>query len=183
MTKPNYNDKYEMYYLRIALIATTVFLSAQGALNKNLIKTLTGPLVSQLVYVVFIAISLYVAYDREFYLPFLGDSVFPNGLLVPNVTPIHADTAVEVKVPPSTKVIYWAAEPCNEKSSNLMAWDAYGEYTNSGVSTANEDGIALLSVRGPPSSYFVPHKETKLKSHIHYRYQVGKGMLSKIFTV
>ena len=183
MNKPNYNDKYEMYYLRIALIAITVLLSTQGALNKNVLKILTGSLVSQVVYVAIIAMSLYVAYDREFYLPFLGDTVFPNGLLGANVTPNHADTTVEVKVPQYTKVVYWAAEPCNENCSNLMAWDAYGEYINSGVSTANEHGIALLSVRGPPASYYVPHKETKLKSHIHYRYQVGKGMLSKIFTV
>jgi len=183
MAKPNYDSKYQMYYLRIALVSTTILLAIQGVFDKNIVKTLIGSIGSQAVYSSIIALSLYLAYDREFYLPFLGDTVFPNGLLGANVTPNHADTSVEVKVPPYTKVVYWAAEPCKEICSNLMAWDAYEEYTNSGVSTANENGLATLSIRGPPASYFVPNKETKLKPHVHYRYQIGKGMLSKTFSV
>ena len=177
------NSDYSQQSLRGLLAGTGAALAVQGIFNKNVIKYYTSENVSKFVYFSILIMFLYVGWDRDYYLPFLGDTVFPNGLLAAHVTPNSADTTIEIKVPPNTKVIYWAAEPCDgECDKNLMAWDAYGNYSNSGVATSNDEGVALLSIRGPPPMYKVPNEEYKLKAHVHYRYQTSAGMFSKIYT-
>jgi hypothetical protein len=121
--------------------------------------------------------------NRDYYLPFLGDTVFPSGLLGNNIVPNNADITIEITIEPNTKIVYWAAEPCQgaECKTPIMAWDAYKNYENSGIVTSNSKGIALIRVRSP-QSYKVPYKRKEVQQHVHYRKLLSSGMLSKVYT-
>ena len=127
---------------------------------------------------------IHFSLNRNYYLPFLGDTIFPTGLLGDNIVPNMSDLTINLKIKPNTKIVYWAAEPCESTNScekSIMAWDAYKNYENSGITTSNSTGIALLKVRSP-QFYKVPFKSGLIKPHIHYREMLANGMLSKIHT-
>lgn len=131
-----------------------------------------------------VASVLYYMFNRNFYLPFLGWSVYPCGSLAEKV-PLKADTSISVKVPPNVNVIYWASEPTElQKMEEPIdnPWDAYANYENSGVVKADASGNAILRFR-TPSSYNVGLMNKTLKRHVHYRVCKHPGMLSDIKTV
>lgn len=119
--------------------------------------------------------------NRNFYLPFLGWTVYPCGSLAEKV-PSNANTEVIVQVQPNVNVIYWASEPTNITNQPVSnPWDAYANYENSGVVRADASGKAVLRVR-TPSSYNVGMMNRTLKTHIHYRVCGHPGMLGEVKT-
>lgn len=63
----------------------------------------------------------------------------------------------------------------------MKTWNqAYADYENAGVSTADGDGVAILKVRNP-QPYSVPWKGT-LQPHIHYRVCGPNGFMGRIQT-
>ena len=177
-----YDEKSVEKYVKVVLLAGGVLHGANAITGTNLTYRYLGTSASRGFMLLFAISALMVAFDRDFYLPFLGDCVFPTGLLAPKAVPNGADTLVVATVPPNTKVVYWAAEPCHSNCENLVtAFDAYKDYTNSGLATSGHDGIVQMHVKGP-QSYTVPYKDLTLKPHVHYRYVRADGMLSKIHT-
>ena len=118
-----------------------------------------------------------MAMKRDFFLPFLGDCVIPNGILDEKM-PVNAETKLCIKIKPNVKIIYWASE---QGEDARMPWEAYKAYENAGVTKSDINGDACFYVRNP-GSYKVPYKG-KLEPHIHYRYEKSKGMFSRIYTV
>jgi len=165
----------------VIILAAVLLLCQMGGYNpiKYLMKSSLLCIVLQIVLVISI---LLVGFSRNFYLPFLGWSVYPCGSLAEKI-PADANTTVMVKVQPNVNVIYWATEP-NEHTTQPISnpWDAYANYDNSGVVKADADGNAVLRVRNP-SSYKVGLLSKTLKSHIHYRICHHSGMLSEVKTV
>jgi hypothetical protein len=143
------------------------------------------------IYVVFAACALYLALQRDTWLPFLGETVMPSAL-VPLKTNV-GDTVVDVRVSPEAKVVYWSAKPKDEVTSkpkdevkqgtsNPEVEQAYDDYSNSGVTQANIDGIAKLAFN-KGTDYVVPGGKT-IKSHVHYREMDLKyGMMGPVQTV
>jgi uncharacterized membrane protein YuzA (DUF378 family) len=134
---------------------------------------------------IFILVGLaaaYVMFDRDLYLPFLGETVIPNGAL-PEKTPERWSEKAVVDVPANTKVIFWAAEPVGEGSLGQVKGpaEAYSAYENAGVTVSSADGKAELRVRSP-QSYRVPVRGL-LEPHIHYRIYTSDGMLGRVKTV
>lgn len=127
--------------------------------------------------------ALIVGMHRDTYLTFLGECVFPSGILQ-DTTPENATIKKHVKVPPSSSVIYWAAEPTDNEKQLTGPELAYGLYKNYGVVKADEFGNASLKVRNP-QSYEIKKRLFKktLKPHIHYRYTLSNGMFSRVETV
>lgn len=117
----------------------------------------------------------------SFYLPFLGKTAFPTGVLKEQYPP-NADLNFTLKnVEPNTKIVYWGSEnPSKQPLPISNPWDAYKNYKNSGVTTSNKDGVAILRVV-KPVSYKIPNGMT-LKSHIHYREVIKDGMLGPVET-
>ena len=129
-----------------------------------------------------VASIIYHVFDRNFYLPFLGWSVYPCGSLAEKI-PLNADTTVTVQVKPNVNVIYWGSEPTSNKDKPIdNPWDAYANYDNSGVVRADSSGKAVLHFRNP-STYKVGLLNKTLKKHIHYRECRHPGMLSSVKTV
>ena len=151
-----------------------------GVMNVNLLERLVGPSISTILYVLVGLSALYVMFDRDTYLPFLGPALVPCSVLQVREPP-GATKEVKVVMAPHTKVLYWAAEPAADGLKKLNSWmDAYQKYDNAGVAVSNSDGVALLKVRDP-QSYKVPFMG-KLESHIHYRVCGDSGFMGRVET-
>jgi len=151
-----------------------------GGFDINLVRTVFGDWFSDYIYIIVGLAAVSIMCDRDTYLPFLGPMVAPCSVLQDRAPP-GATREVKIVVAPNTKVLYWAAEPANEKIKNVQSWkDAYQHYENAGVATANQEGVVVMKVR-PPQSYIVPIRG-ELKQHIHYRLCNEDGWLSRIYT-
>lgn len=169
----------------------SLFLIVVGALNWGLVglfnfdlvkwlaKVLKTPSVAPIIYVIIGLAALLHVVSRDYYLNFLGETVFPCGSMV-NRIPDGADTEVEVVVEPGANVVFWAAESGDKDLNN--PWIAYQQYANAGVTKANEYGIAVLKVRHP-ATYKVGVLKHTLPAHIHYRICKQPGMLGRVETV
>lgn len=178
----NYNEKYQDKMLKVVLITGGFIHGMNAVTGENVLNRFIGGMGSRIIFLAFAAAALMLVSERDYYLPFLGDCVFPNGLLANHVTPNGADTMITAVIQPHTKAVYWAAEPCMENCEvPVMAWDAYQNYTNSGVAVSDENGVVKFMVRGP-QAYNIPFKESTLQPHVHYRYLKNNGMWSRIYT-
>jgi len=97
----------------------------------------------------------------------LNKSFFPAPLVKsePSV-PTDATMSVRVQSAPGATVTYWASDASKADEGEIV-WDAYGDYSNSGIAKADADGVAVLQLR-KPVSYNVPRGKT-IPVHVHYR--------------
>ena len=179
------NDMVYMY-LRFAakiviMLSALLFACELGGYHPSI--TLTKNKVVKFVVILSVVASIiYYMFNRNFYLSFLGCSVYPCGSLAEKV-PRNADTTVTVQVKPNVNVIYWASEPSPTENKPIdNPWDAYANYDNSGVVRADSTGKAVLSFRNP-STYQVGLMNKTLKQHVHYRECRHPGMLSEVKTI
>jgi uncharacterized membrane protein YuzA (DUF378 family) len=145
----------------------------------------------RIIYVVVAISALILAFQRDTWLPFLGESVLPGAVLALKTN--SGDTSVDVHVKPLTKVAYWAAKPeskpAESKPDDADASEgtvppvkvAYDDFENSGVVVANEQGVAKL-VFNKGTSYIVPSGR-KLESHVHYREFGEDGIMGPVKSV
>ena len=173
---------YMRFSARIVLILSALLFSCQlGGYNPARYLT-QNKIISFIVILIVVASILYNMFDRNFYLPFLGWSVYPCGGLAEKV-PRNADSTITIQARPNVNVIYWASEPSESSAQPIdNPWDAYANYNNSGVVKADSTGKAVLHFRNP-SSYRVGLMNTELKRHVHYRECRHPGMLSDIKTI
>jgi uncharacterized membrane protein YuzA (DUF378 family) len=156
---------------------------AIGVIKVNLLEKVFGPssIIPRVLYVIVGVSALGLAFHRDTYLPFLGPTVIPCSL-IPERIPEGANTTVEVKVRPGSKVLYWAAEPATEGLKKINDWrGAYLKYMNAGVTIAGTDGTAKLLLKNP-QPYTVPWKG-RLEPHVHFRVCEQNGMMERIETV
>ena len=180
--KSYYNEKL----LRMILTIGSMYYLLLAFYGDAKIRDFVGDRFCVVLYIVFAVAGIYVGMDRDFYLPFLGDAVFPDGLFPPRITPMSANMNYTLKgLPVDTKVIYWAAEPCEKTQTcnvERMPWESYNDYTNTGTTMSDNKGNASISIRGTPQSYNVPYKDELIMPHFHYRYKKMNGMYSKVHT-
>jgi hypothetical protein len=184
--KPTYDEKFSDKIVRIVMIIGLLFYFLLAFQGETVLKYYLGNNLLLFIYVIFGLSGLYVCTERDYYLPFLGDAVFPDGLLQPQVTPMSANLQHKLSgLPPNTKIMYWAAEPCEVTETcgvERMPWESYTDYTNAGTTMSDGLGNANIKIRGKPQSYNVPYKNKVIMPHIHYRYRKSNGMYSKIHT-
>ena len=175
-----YMKKMAFKLAMVVLIVGALNWLAIGLVGFNAVEKVFGKF-SRIVYFLVGLAAFTVMFNRDTYLPFLGETVLPCAA-IPEHTPEGADTQLKVQVTPGSKVLYWAAEPATEGLKELKDWrGAYLKYMNSGVVKADESGTAVLSVRRP-QPYRVPWKG-RLEPHVHFRICGPDGMLSRIKTV
>jgi uncharacterized membrane protein YuzA (DUF378 family) len=142
----------------------------------------------RIIYVVVAISALILAFQRDMWLPFLGETVLPGAIVALKTN--SGDTTVDVHVKPGTKVVYWAAEPSHDtegvgaSEGNKVVPPvkaAYDKFENSGVVAANEQGVAKL-VFNKGTSYIVPSGR-KIESHVHYREFGEDGMMGPVKSV
>lgn len=166
----------------ILIIVGALNIALMGLFRTHLIRSVFGDgFLSNMVYVLIGSSALYLMFHRNTYLPFLGPTVMPCTVLE-NREPPGSTKEIQVVVEPNKKVIYWAAEPQPQSQHELQNWDkAYGTYENTGVTTSNETGIAILKIR-EPQAYRVPVRG-RIESHVHYRVCGEPGWMGEIKTV
>lgn len=152
-----------------------------GLTKVNPVNKLLGSKADRVVYVAVGLAALYLAMQRDTYLPFLSEAVIPTPQEDSVRPEILSEGSTRVTVdglPPNSKVMYWASLP----NDNVVPdpWKAYGDYKNQGVTTADKDGKAVL-VAMSPAEYKVPRKGL-LRRHIHYRYWTLDGVASRVET-
>lgn len=117
--------------------------------------------------------------NRNFYLPFLGTSVYPTHLMQ-EILPKNASLKIKINnVIPNTKIVYWASYSKNDVVVD-NPWKAYDDYSNSGIASSNKDGIVIVQLR-KPVSYRIPSGSI-LKPHVHYREMLMNGLLGPVKT-
>lgn len=165
----------------VLLIVCGVNFVILGLLEVNILEGILGDGVVAALFYLLVGLSLlFIASDRDTYLPFLGPMVAPCSVLQ-NQSPPGATKNIKVTVAPHSKVLYWAAEPANENLKNIPTWkEAYLQYSNAGVTTSDAEGIATLQVR-EPQPYKVPFKGL-LAPHVHYRVCGESGWMGRIHT-
>jgi hypothetical protein len=160
-------------YLYLAMVSKGGFLFL--TLPKNILN---------IIYFIIGIAALYLMFNRDYYLPFLGETV------VPSIIPLKKDTKNLIKttiknLPPNSTVIYWAAK--TGESTILDPYKAYDDYSNSGVSLSNEKGEAEIEYECPVSYKVGKFGFMKklLPKHIHYRYIDPKlqGFMSPVDTI
>lgn len=169
---------------------TAIFLLIIGGINwllvgifrLNLVEALLGKgYLTRGVYIAVGLSALLISFQRDTYLPFLGETLVPCSVLQDR-SPPGATVNIEVDAEPGKKVLYWAAEPETEKLENINDWrKAYLSYENAGVTTADSQGRAVLKVR-KPQPYLVPWKG-QLEPHIHFRICGDRGFMGRVKTV
>jgi uncharacterized membrane protein YuzA (DUF378 family) len=176
-----YVKKLLFQVVMMLLIACGVNFVLLGLFEVDILGDILGDGVFDIVLYVLIGLSiLFVATDRDTYLPFLGPMVAPCSVLK-DQSPSGATKNIKVTVAPHTKVLYWAAEPATENLKRVPTWkEAYLQYNNAGVATSDVDGVAVLKVRDP-QPYRVPFKGL-LAPHVHYRVCGEAGWMGPIRT-
>jgi hypothetical protein len=163
----------------VCIIFGAVLLGIQGVTKVVVLDRLFGKnaLLSRVLFCLIGISAVSVAFHRDTYLPFLGETILPSSVLGTQVPP-GATHSVQVRVEPDAKVVFWASEPGDGQGT----WQtAYRDYQNAGVGVADSTGMATLKVR-EPQGYSVPMKG-HLEPHVHFRVCRKDGFIGPIKTV
>jgi len=137
--------------------------------------------IKKYLYILISLSAIILLMDKSIWIPFLDNTVLPCSL-INKLPPKDATLEIKVKTTPFKKIAYWASNPSD---TLLDVWNAYGDYSNAGTTTADENGIALCKIR-PPTGYILPNGSSML-SHLHYRECPSKedaeGMMGGVKTV
>ena len=183
-TNPTYmmiNKKLYMFIVVLVIIGGLNWLLV-GSMGFDPVKSLIGRRWSSTLYIVVGIATLLLALRRDVYLPFLGQTLFPAEALSLK-TPQGANESVTIRTKPGARIVYWASEPeAHNDTKSINFWDvAYGKYENSGVVKADDQGVALLRIRGPPQPYRVG-LFMRLKAHVHFRVEDAAGFFGPVQT-
>lgn len=153
----------------------------RATINVDMFKYITHPLVLRAVFLAIGLAAAFFVFNRDYYLPFLGEAVIPLGPHKP------AENLSKIKItglPPNTLVMAWGANKAEEVFEDPFT--AYGDYANHEIVKSNANGEAIVELVCP-SEYHVNKfglRKQKLDRHIHYRYQLPqyKGLFSRVYT-
>lgn len=179
--------------IHLHLVMTTILLLSvisfvlNGLFNVNLINYLSfqNKNVKSVLYVTIGFIVLYFLFNRDFYLPFLGQTVLPPSL-IKDIDVDSYDKEIKLCNIPTdvVKVIYWAADPSNNITIFKNYKKAYNKFSNVGT-TIVYNNCATLRLK-MPQPYTVPRfgvfGEKTLSRHVHYRYVYPSGFISPVMT-
>ena len=154
--------KKSFYYKKFMLLAVIVGAINWGltVLDFNLVEYLSKFIndtlnsnypIDKVIYVL-VALAGIKLLRRDVFLPFLGKTVVPSSVVPMKENKYNKDK-VTIRVQPNSKVMYWAAKKMD--SENEKVWDAYDDFSNSGVTQSDENGKAVLLLE-KGSGYIVP---------------------------
>lgn len=176
---------YILFISRILLIITALNYVLIKLLNINLFSFIKNSDILLFLHLIMAIVVIYYLFNRDFYLPFLGETVIP----IKDINNIaRSDDILNFKIqnlPPNKRMIYWASKSSNEVIENPI--EAYKGYTNSGITKTDSNGNASIEI-SCPSDYYVKSfgmgTGKKIRQHIHYRIESDKfpGMFSSVKT-
>ena len=147
-----------------------------GLMNDQLIKNKD---IYRIFTLVIGIIALYIGMNRDYYLPFLGNTVMiiPKDFNVQN-----GDIKIKLdNLPPNTYIVYWASNPNKDIFPDFVS--AYGNTKNVGYIKSDVNGEVNIQI-DCPGKYTVGMSKKVLPQHVHYRYEIPNkpGMFSRVYT-
>jgi len=181
------NKQIEVYIKMIFIIFILIGAinwGSVGLFNYNFINKLTsifgglGYNIEKTLYVLVGLSAIFLLFRRETYLPMIGEMAISNPSIdyTPEIT-----EPIEYKIenlPKKAKVLYWTSKGLMSSFPNPI--DKYADFFTSGVTTVDENGIAILITSKPLQ--FVDSTKI-INTYLHYRYWIGPGLASKIFSI
>jgi uncharacterized membrane protein YuzA (DUF378 family) len=175
---------------RIHMILVTLLIigglnwGSIGVFDYNFVEklnsaTVNSQLLVSIIYVLVGVAAVLMLFDRNSYLPFLGETIIPTS--ISEYKQNETTLAIDVEAPKGIKVQYWAANPNSETVDD--PWNAYTGYSNAGVANV-KDNKATLEINCP-ANYNVRKCgliSSTLPKHVHYRLIYPNGMTSQIMT-
>lgn len=171
----------------LVLILFVVFNSMLGSFGYNLVDMFSNKISSivgknlhlnKIFFLIVFFAGVIIALNRTTWLPFLGWTALP-GSLVP-LKENKGDITVTVNTQPNTRVAYWSAIAQKDTPVPTVL-SAYKNFSNSGVVTSDNNGVALLTLQSG-TDYVVPSGKT-IKRHVHYRTLDHEyGMIGPVMT-
>ena len=136
-------------------------------------------IVFKVVSAIVVCAVVFLAVQRDTYLPFLGQTALPKNLLRPLTDKKAGDIVVKIDVdaPDDSLVVYWASKPSTAIFESPRV--AYADSENIGVSVVKAKSTTFYVAC--PASYKVPMKT--IRPHIHYRIIMSHGLISAVKTV
>ena len=154
--------------------------------NMDLFSLVKIPMLVKTIFILIGLSALYFMFNRDYYLPFLGETVQPLPKFTNQITSTGEPIYVDVKLsglPKNVRLLYWAAKGNDDVLDNPIK--AYGNYGNYGMAETDNNGNTIFSINCP-AEYKVSKFgfSTKLAKHVHYRYEIPghPGMLSRVYT-
>lgn len=172
---------YLLLFARLLVVLGSINYLFLSTVDVDVFRYITNPVILRGVYLLIGLAAAFFLFNRDYYLPFLGESVIPLG---PS-KPLEHLTKIKITgVPPNSLVMAWGANESKEVFED--PFKAYGDYANHEIVKSNENGEAIVELVCP-SEYYVNRfgiSKKKLDRHIHYRYQLPKykGIFSRIHT-
>ena len=131
--------------------------------------------------VIIILCAIYIAVNRNTYLPFLGYAAVPPSMFLNTFQPTEAteELMLTLDVPDGTKVVYWAANNSKTDIIQINPTIAYANYNNSGISTVM-DKKAIIRFNCPDK---YKAGAMTISKHIHYRLVFPNSpLMSPVYT-
>lgn len=187
------SNTYQIYSFNIILMAFVIVGAVNygtTAFGYNLIEILNNKInhlvnkhtyLDKIIYIAIAISGITLMFKKTTWLPFLGPCAFPTKGLIPNKINNANDKKIEVNVKPNIRVAYWSSI---QKNSNDIpdVITAYDDFSNSGVVTSDNNGVAVLSIK-LGTDYIVPNNK-QIKRHVHYReLDLEYGMMGEVKTV
>ena len=153
-----------------------LFISVQ---NVNIFSLIKSKMITQILFILIGISALYFMFNRDYYLPFLGETVIPVGENSKTDQGKMIDVIL-TELPPNVFVMFWASKTSDTPYDSPQK--AYGDYLNSGFVKTDQYGHTSFKINCP-TEYVVPIYG-KLEKHVHYRYELPgqKGMFSRVYT-
>ena len=136
--------------------------------------------------ILFVIVSaIYLATDRDTYLPFLGKTIIPLNIVTSEKIPEGANIDYILNLngyQNGTRVFYWGAKSTNKNDIVKDPLTAYGDYSNSGVAIVYNEKANLKFFC--PDKYAVGVFNNVLDRHLHYRIECpNSGLMSSVKTI
>lgn len=152
----------------------------------NVVERLFGQKYEKYIYGAVGLAALYLVFQRDVYLPFLGHSVAPPSAFSKS-RPEFADIEVQISVPQGewSHVVYWAADRKEASASDEIkfASEAYNQFENSAVEPVKAGTDHTLKIQCPQQYYVRKYGFQKvLPKHVHYRFISPRGIVSRVYT-
>lgn len=182
------DDKKNIMYNEVLfnIIANVIVLLFTIIFGLFIILSPKNNIILKLIVIIVVVFAIMLAINRDTYLPFLGKTILPLNVIVPEKVPQGANVDYVILlngVKDGTKVIYWGANTLNN-SIKTNPIEAYNNYVNTGV--------AIVSNGKAKITFFCPDKYKSTNSnfkintrrHVHYRLQCPEtGILSSVLTL
>jgi hypothetical protein len=172
----NSTDVYMHMIAIILILAFTIFYGLLIIISPNVY------MIVKLMSIIVLIAAIYIAANRNTYLPFLGYTAIPPSVFQHEMIPAGYNVSYVLSldgVADDTYVLYWGAMTsrdalsCGDTSKckemlRKNPIDAYGDYSNTGIVRA-KDGKATLYFNCPDKYQVGNIMKKTLERHIHYR--------------